>query len=193
MRLISAGTALVLILGMVGCGTTSTSKGASLGALVGGLSNGIGGAAVGALVGGGVGYLADSADDKKVAQQQAERRTQALERSSISNNPQTTYRPVTTNRLLGTTWRLISIVADDEETYSYSALVATFQTDSKLTSLVLYNDGRSQSYVDVYRVVDDVLIITSAGEVTNAKYSVTGEQLIVVAPGLRMVLERVQG
>ena len=115
MRLISAGTALVLILGMVGCGTTSTSKGASLGALVGGLSNGIGGAAVGALVGGGVGYLADSADDKKVAQQQAERRTQALERSSISNNPQTTYRPVTTNRLLGTTWRLISIVADDEE------------------------------------------------------------------------------
>ena len=40
---------LLALLGLTGCGTTGTSKGASLGALVGGLTDGLGGAAVGAL------------------------------------------------------------------------------------------------------------------------------------------------
>ena len=178
---------------LAACGTTSTSKGASLGALVGGLTDGVGGAAVGALVGGGVGYLADSADDKRIAQEQEERRTRALERASISQNPSTAYSPVTSNPLMGTSWRLVSIVDDDDdESLAYSALISTFATDSKLTSLALYGDGRTETYTDTYRVVDDVLIITTQDNlVTNARYQVSGTQLIVVAPGLRMVLERV--
>ena len=176
------------------CGTTSTSKGASLGALVGGLTDGVGGAAVGALVGGGVGYLADSADDKRIAQEQEERRTRALERATISKSPSTAYQPVTTNPLMGTSWRLVSIVDDDDdESLAYSALISTFATDSKLTSLALFGDGRTETYTDTYRVVDDVLIITTPENlVTNARYQVAGSQLIVVAPGLRMVLERVE-
>lgn len=190
---------LVLLIGgaamLTACGTTGTSKGASLGALVGGLTDGIGGAAVGALVGGGVGYLADSADDKKAAQQQEERRTRALERASITSNPATAYKPVVKNPLMGSSWRLVSIVDDDgDESLAFSALVATFATDSKLTSLALYRDGRTGTYTDTYRVVDDVLIITTPDHsVTNARYQMSASQLIVVAPGLRMVLERVEG
>jgi len=187
----------ILVAGAVAltaCGTTSTSQGASLGALVGGLTDGIGGAAVGALVGGGVGYLADSAEDKRIAQEQEERRTSALERATISRSPATAYRPVTSNPLIGTSWRLVSTVDDDEdESLAYSALISTFATDSKLTSLALYGNGRTETYTDTYRVVDDVLIITTPEKlVTNARYQVSGNQLIVVAPGLRMVLERVE-
>ena len=60
-------------------------------------------------------------------------------------------------RSWGRGWRLVSIVDDDaDEALSYSALISTFATDSKLTSLALYGDGRTETYTDTYRVVDDV-------------------------------------
>ena len=98
------GLMMVVVLSAIllaGCGTTSTSKGASLGAVVGGLSDGWGGAAAGALVGGGVGYLVDRADDKAAARDEAERREAALATAAsqlIRRRP--TGHPISTRSLV---------------------------------------------------------------------------------------------
>ncbi len=46
--------------------------------------------------------------------------------------------------------------------------------------------------VESYRVVDDVLMITGKDYVINAKYSVEGKRMIVVASQLKVVLEEVE-
>ena len=92
---------------LIGCGTTSTSQGASLGAVVGGLAGGWEGAAVGALAGGGVGLMADTAEDKRLARQQKEREVRAIERSSITRSPKTAYRPSKNNHLVGSTHLIV--------------------------------------------------------------------------------------
>jgi hypothetical protein len=175
-----------------GCGTTSTSKAASLGAVVGGLSDGWGGAATGALVGGGVGYLVDRADDKAKAREQAERETKALEMAAITSKPETAYRPPNQNALVGTTWRMISLVSEDEPIPEYRSMVITFQMNSKVTTLTIYNDNEIETFVDSYRVVEDVLILSGEDFVVNAKYSIENSQMVLVAPGLRAVLEEIE-
>lgn len=193
------GVMMVVGLGAIlltGCGTTSTSKGASLGAVVGGLSDGWGGAATGALVGGGVGYLVDRADDKAAARDEAERREAALATSRITADPATAYRPPNINPLTGSTWRAISIVSDDIPPGRYGSVVVTFQTNSKVTTLAIPPQGDPDVFVETYRVVDDVLIMSGEenGEsyVVNAKFLIADNQLIVTAPGLRIVLEEVE-
>ena len=109
-----------------GCGTTSTSKGASLGAVVGGLSDGWGGAATGALIGGGVGYLVDRSDDKAAAKAEQEKREAALEMARITADPATAYRPPNINPLTGSTWRAISIVSDEIPPGRYGSVVVTY-------------------------------------------------------------------
>jgi hypothetical protein len=179
-----------------GCGTTSTSKGASLGAVVGGLSDGWGGAATGALIGGGVGYLVDRSDDKATAKAEQEKREAALEMARITADPATAYRPPNINPLTGSTWRAISIVSDDMPPGKYGSVVVTFQTNSKVTTLAIPPQGDPDVYVETYRVVEDVLILSGEenGEsyVVNAKFSLADNQLIIVAEGLRIVLEEVE-
>ncbi len=67
------------------CGSTKTSQGASTGAIIGGLLDGWGGAATGALIGGGIGLMEDTADDKKIRQEQKDRELALLEKSSQGN------------------------------------------------------------------------------------------------------------
>jgi hypothetical protein len=190
---VAAGLSAALV---SGCGTTGTSKGASLGAVVGGLSDGWGGAATGALIGGGVGYLVDRSDDKAAAKAEQDNRDAALEQSRITADPATAYRPPNINPLTGSTWRAISLVSDEIPPDRYGSFVVTFQTNSKMTTLAIPHTGDPDVYVETYRVVDDVLIITGEenGEsyIVNAKYLLEGGQLIVSAPGLRIVLEEVE-
>jgi hypothetical protein len=188
-----AGVSALLV---AGCGTTSTSKGASLGAVVGGLSDGWGGAATGALIGGGVGYLVDRSDDKATAKAEQEKREAALEMARITADPATAYRPPNINPLTGSTWRAISIVSDEIPPGKYGSVVVTFQTNSKVTTLAIPPQGDPDVYVETYRVVEDVLILSGEenGEsyVVNAKFSLADNQLIIVAEGLRIVLEEVE-
>ena len=189
----AAGLSAILL---TGCGTTSTSKGASLGAVVGGLSDGWGGAATGALIGGGVGYLVDRSDDKAAATAEQEKREAALEMARITADPATAYRPPNINPLTGSTWRAISIVSDEIPPGRYGSVVVTFQTNSKVTTLAIPPQGDPDVFVETYRVVEDVLILSGEenGEsyVVNAKFSLADNQLIIVAEGLRIVLEEVE-
>ena len=190
MRIRSAFTILVLasMVAAQGCGTTSTSKGASLGAVVGGLTGGLGDAATGALIGGGVGYLVDRADDKAKAREQAERETRALEASRVTDDPSTVYRPEPINDLVGTTWRVISLVSD-EPVDEYHSIVVTFQTNSKATTMTVWKGKDVETFVDNYRVVDDVLILSGDDYLVNAKYSIDNDQMVLVAEDFRAVLE----
>ena len=118
----------------------------------------------------------------------------AIEKAKISSDPETAYRPPNRNPLVGSTWRVISI--EGEEPYpGYHSIVATFQTNSKLTTLTSYEDGSASAFVETYHVLDDVLVITGKedGEdyVINGKFSISGKQLIYVTPAYRVVCEEI--
>ena len=183
---------LVIAAGLTACGSTATSKGATSGALVGGLVDGWGGAAIGALVGTGVGYAVDTAEEKKQLAEIKERETAALERAAITSNPQTAYRPPNDNPLVGSTWRVISLVSEKEKVAEFKSMVLTFQTNTKATTLILWADGRAESYVETYDVVGDVLVFTGKDYVTNARYSVRNKQMVIVSPEMRVVLEELE-
>ena len=183
---------LVIATGLTACGSTATSKGATSGALVGGLVDGWGGAAIGALVGTGVGYAVDTAEEKKQLAAIKERETAALERAAITSNPQTAYRPPNDNPLVGSTWRVISLVSEKEKVAEFKSMVLTFQTNTKATTLILWADGRAESYVETYDVVGDVLVFTGKDYVTNARYSVRNKQMVIVSPEMRVVLEELE-
>ena len=191
-------TLLILALCLVasGCGTTSAQRGATGGAALGALAGGLitgdwGGAAIGAAVGGGVGYMAGNEQDKKKAQEEARRERAALARARVTSDPRTAYRPPKKYPLVGSTWRVISIVS--EEPYpEFSSMVVTFQTNSKMTTLIALKDGSTTTIVESYRVVDDVLVISGKDYVINGKYSIEGKQMIFVAPEVRTVLEEIE-
>lgn len=174
------------------CGTTKTSQGASTGAIVGGLVDGWGGAATGALIGAGVGLMADTADDKKKQQEQKDRELEMLEKSTVTSDPNTAYSPENSNPLTGSTWRVVSLVDETNTTEEFASIILSFQTNTRATTLILWKDGRSETYGESYSVVDNVLVFTGKDYVTNAKFKVENKQMILVSPTFRVVLEEVE-
>jgi hypothetical protein len=190
--------ALILALCLVasGCGTTSAQRGgtggSALGALAGGLIGGDwAGAAIGAAVGGGVGYMVGNEQDKKKAQEEARRERAELARARVTSDPKTAYRPLKKYPLVGSTWRVISIVS--EKPYpEFSSMVVTFQTNSKMTTLAAFKNGTTDTTVESYRIVDDVMVISGKDYMINGKYSIEKGQMIFVSPEMRVVLEEVE-
>ena len=191
---------------LVGCGTTNvqrkTTGGVGLGALAGGLITGnLSGAAAGAAVGGLAGYAVGTDQDRNAEQVALEQRKlelekerNALEKAKITSDPNTAYRPTSNNKLVGSTWRVISI--EGEQPFpEFHSVVSTFQTNTKLTTLVVYENGSADTVTELYQVVEDVLVISGEedGEkyVVSGKYAVEGDQLIFVTPTYRVVTERV--
>ena len=171
------------------CGSSKTAKGASAGAIVGGLVGGWDGLATGALVGGGVGLMADSADDKKIKQEQKEREIAALEKSSNKTVATPSYKSNDQNVLNGTTWRLVSMVDKANNTSDVSSFVLNFQSNTKATTIILNHDGTSETYSETYTLVGDTLIFQGKDYVTNSEYKINGNQLAVVTTTHRVVFE----
>jgi len=203
-RSIRAALSLGLVLCLAaatGCGTTSAQKdasgGAAIGAIAGGLLGGWQGAAIGAATGGGLGYMAGNEKDKQEAKEQAERDRAALDRSRVTSNRATAYRPDNTNPLVGTTWRVVSYVGEDEaELQDYSAILVTFATNTRLNTLSVKTDGTSETVVEKYRIVEDSLIISGQAEgeryVINGKLSTSEGEMVYVTPTSTTVLEEVK-
>ena len=196
-----------ILLTLIGCGATNverkTTGGIGLGALAGGLISGdAGGAVAGAAVGGLAGYAIGTDQDRYADKQALEEAKLALEKeqtaiakATITNDPNTAYRPASGNALVGTTWRVISI--EGEQPFpEYHSVVSTFQTNSKVTTLVIGKDGQTQSIVETYQLVDDILVI--AGEENGQKYVVDGKLSILddtfayVTPTYRVTGERIR-
>lgn len=183
---------LLVVIALSSCGSTNTSQGASSGAIIGGLVNGWEGAATGALIGGGVGLMEDSAEDKKIRRQQKDRELAILEKSRITADEKTTVQPKNNNKLTGSTWRVVSLVDDEKKTTDFASMVLTFQTNTRATTLILWKDGKSETYSERYSIVGDALIFTGKGYVTNSKYSISDKQMILVTPTIRVVLEEIE-
>ena len=183
---------LILSIILSSCGSTNTSQGAATGAFVGGLVDGWEGAAVGALIGGGVGLMADSAEDKKIRQYQKEKELAILEKSTVSADEKTAFRPSNSNNLTGSTWRVISLVDDETNAKGFASIILSFQTNTRVTTLILWKDGKSETFGETYTVVGDALIFSGKDYVTNTKYSLDGNRLVVVAPTFQAVLEEVE-
>jgi hypothetical protein len=194
---------VILIISMclliIGCGTTNAQKkttgGVALGALAGGLLGGTSGAVVGSAVGGVAGYAVGTEQDRHKEKVELERERLAIEKSKITKDPNTAYRPQNRNSLVGSTWRIISIVSD--ATYpDYHSMVVSFQTNSKMTTLTVLKNGETTTYAETYQVIDDALVISGKENgkdyVTNGKYSINGKQMIFLAPGYRIVLEEIE-
>ena len=175
------------------CGTTKTADGAISGAVIGGLVGGWDGAATGALVGGGVGLMADSADDKKIKQDQKERELRMMEKanSQSASQSQTVSKPKSTNALNGSTWKVVSVVDEAKGENDFASWIITFQTDKKATTLVLKKDGESETFSENYTIIDDVIIFTGKDYVTNAKFTVADKQMVIVTDTARVVLQQV--
>ena len=62
--------------------------------------------------------------------------------------------------LTGSTWRVISLVSETDPPGKYASVVITFQTNSKATTLAIQPNGDAEVFVESYRVVDDVLILS---------------------------------
>jgi osmotically inducible lipoprotein OsmB len=192
---------------LIGCGATNverkTTGGVGLGALAGGVMSGsVGGAVAGAAVGGLAGYAIgtdqDRYADKKVLEQEKldlEKEQTAIAKATITSDPKTAYRPSSGNALVGTTWRVISITGE-QPFPDYHSVVSTFQTNSKVTTLVIGKEGETQSITETYLLVDDVLVIS--GEENGSKYVVDGtlstesDTFVYVTPTYRVTGEKVK-
>jgi hypothetical protein len=184
---------------LAGCGATNverkTTGGIGIGALAGGVMSGdLGGAVAGAAVGGLAGYAIGTDQDRHAEKMALEKEQTAIARATITNDPNTAYRPANSNDLVGTTWRVIGI--EGEQPFpEYHSVVSTFQTNSKVTTLVIAKDGKTQSVVETYQLVDDILVIS--GEENGTKYVVDGKLSIVsdtfvyVTPTYRVTGEKV--
>ena len=185
---------------LTGCGATNverkTSGGIGLGALAGGVMSGdVGGAVAGAAVGGLAGYAIGTDQDRHAEKMALEKERNEIAKAKITDNPNTAYRPSNRNDLVGTTWRVISI--EGEQPFpDYHSLVTTFQTNSRVTTLVIGKDGDTQSVAETYQIVDDILVIS--GEENGTKYVVDGKLSIVsdtfvyVTPTYRVTGEKVK-
>ena len=174
-RMFTFAVALLVGINLLGCsGATTTESAARTGALIGGLSDGWGGAATGAILGGALGYAVDSSEDKKTKAEH-DRREQAyreraqrleadrlamMQRSSITEDPRTAYRPEKTNILVGSTWRVISLADDSNETPDFKSWLISFPSNTRATTLVMWGDGRVENYVERYSVTADALIFS---------------------------------
>jgi hypothetical protein len=211
-RCYSSQIAILLLCGtLLGCGgATTTESAARTGALLGGMSDGWAGAATGAILGGMVGSAVDHADDRKVRESRKQRelayrekiqrqeadRLARMQQSAITADPKTAYRPEKSNPLVGGTWRVISLVDESGQTPDFKSWVISFQTNSRATTLVMWDDGRVETFVETYSVTGEALIFSGKLDgksyVTNSKFSVQNGQMVVVTPDARVVLEEVE-
>jgi hypothetical protein len=197
--LISILTIIPVLFMLVGCGATNverkTTGGIGLGALAGGVMSGsAGGAVAGAAVGGLAGYAIGTDQDRHAEKMALEKERNEIAKAKITSDPKTAYRPANRNDLVGTTWRVISI--EGEQPFpEYHSLVTTFQTNSKVTTLVVNKDGSATTVAETYQLLDDVMVVSGEENgnkyVVDGKYNVQDGTFVYVTPTYRVVGEKV--
>jgi hypothetical protein len=158
------------------------------------MSGSVGGAVAGAAVGGLAGYAIGTDQDRHAEKMALEKERNEIAKAKITSDPSTAYRPASRNDLVGTTWRVISI--EGEQPFpEYHSLVTTFQTNSKVTTLVVNKDGSAATVAETYQLLDNVMVVSGEenGEkyVVDGKYNVQDGTFIYVTPTYRVVGEKV--
>ena len=196
--------ALVPLGAGVGCQNdkqTGALLGAGVGALIGQAAGGDTGATLlGAGIGAGVGYVAgDVVEDQKAEKAKQREAESAASYPAAETYPRAEAAPAETypradtrsTSLANTSWRLTSLTM--EPRLDYQQVIVTFAGDSTVTTLITHRDGSVKSARETYRVVDGSLFITDHnGETIEASYDRFQDQLIVVAPNFKAVMQEIK-
>ncbi len=155
------------------------------------LSVDVGGAVAGAAVGGLAGYAIGTDQDRHAEKMALEKERNEIAKAKITSDPKTAYRPSSRNALIGTTWRVISI--EGEQPFSeYRSLVTTFQTNSKVTKLVVNKDGSANTVSETYQLVEDVMLVSGEENgktyVFDGKYNAQDDTFVYVTPTRKSAL-----
>jgi Glycine zipper len=144
------------------CGTAKAqgaTMGLGIGSLIGGLAGDREGALIGAGIGAGVGFLIGDAEDRRRA-------------GELTEAPAEDLQP-----LAGTQWRLQRLETD--EVHDVSDLVATFSNDGTVSTVMTTTDGRQETAIERYRIVDGTLIVNRDDYVINIPFTVVNNRLDV--------------
>jgi YMGG-like Gly-zipper len=174
--------AILAAMFLAACATDSTTKGVAWGAGIGALAGAVYGghgsdALIGAAIGTGVGYVIGNEQDKKKAQQ-------------MSDASRPSYAHGETGPLGGTSWRLQDWSPKDPKA-DFRGKTFAFGRDGWVKTTTTYNDGRTGTDNENYRVVDNTLIVNKGDYLVNYKFSLTGDQLTVDGAKLRALLKRI--
>ena len=177
-------TTLFAVLG--GCetgGQTGAVAGAGVGALIGQAAGGDTEATlIGAAIGTGVGYLIGNEVDKSKAKEMSESSVQASRPA---------YEHSETTPLAGTRWNLVNLSpADIVE--PYTSKIVEFRSNGRIVTTTTLADGTVTEANESYRVVSDTLIINHDDYITNARFSVSGDELVVSAEEFSAVLRQLR-
>lgn len=174
----------VILLAMVvaACATEATTKGTAWGAGIGALAGGVAGghgsdALIGAAIGAGIGYVIGNEQDKSKAQKMSD--------ETRPNN----YAHSETGPLGGTNWRLQDWSPKDAKT-DFRGKTFEFGRNGWVKTTTTYNDGRTDTDSESYRVIDNTLIVNKGDYLVNYKFSLQGDQLTVDNSKLRALLKR---
>ncbi len=175
-------TCLALVIVVGGCATkagTGALAGGGIGALAGqAIGHSTGATLIGAAVGTGVGYIVGNEMDKKKAQE--------MSQTSKAND----YDHNEVGLLGGTRWQVVSI-SPKNRVPAFTSKIVEFSPKGHVTTTTTLPDGKVEVKAESYRVVGDTLIINKPGYLINAKYGISGNELIVDADEFRAVLKRI--
>lgn len=188
-----ASTALALA-GCQNSAQTGLVAGAGLGALMG---QAIGGNTTGTLIGtaagAGIGYIIGNERDKARAAELS-RQNAASPPSSGAAFPAAgnwSDRPVHTEvaPLGGTRWLLVSVNPRDAAP-PHASILVEFRDNGRVLTTTTQSNGTVESADECFRVVGETLIINRPGYLINARFQMSGNQLIVSAERFSAVLSR---
>lgn len=178
-----AGVAGILIVFAAGCetgGKTGALAGAGIGALAGqAIGRDTESTLIGAAIGTGIGYIIGNEKDKKHAQEmrQADKKDD--------------YAHTEVGPLGGTRW-LLQDVSPKSRVPKYASKTVEFQPYGRVVTTTTNPDGSVQVTDERYRVVGNALIINKPGFLVNARYGISGDELVVTAEDFTAVLRRIR-
>lgn len=170
------------IMSCAGCaseGQTGALMGGGIGALAGqAIGNNTEATLIGGAVGTGVGYMiGNEADKKKAASMQRTKTSYGYSHTEVSS-------------LGNTRWKMVSL-SPQGYLPSFTSKIIEFRPYGRVITTTTYADGRVEVFDESYRVVGSTLIINRPGYIVNARYSVSGNQMIMSADDFSAVLERI--
>jgi hypothetical protein len=171
------GCAVMLISGCATKGQTGALAGSGIGALAGqAIGGNTAGTLIGAGVGAGVGYLVGNEMDKKEA-----RKLQSEKGGKRAD----------TEPLGGTKWQVTNLNPRDF-TGEYTSKLVEFGSGGYVVTTTTRPDGKVEISEETYRVVGDTLIVNKPGYLINARYSISGDEMVVNAQDFSAVLKRLR-
>lgn len=182
-RSVIGGMICVLAMILVGCetaGRTGALAGGGIGALAGQM---IGGntesTLIGAAVGTGIGYIIGNEKDKKHAKEMTQE-------TKAHNYAHDEVKP-----LGGTRW-LVMDLAPKDRVPPYASKIVEFRKYGRVITTTTNSDGTVDVTDERYRVVGNTLVVNKPGLLINARYGITGDEMIVSADDFRAVLKRMR-